>query len=70
MAAADRQHSLGDFARAGFQDLGDARNALEALAASVACPVSELLVAFGGAADPDVALLRIIALADAHPAAR
>ncbi|MGD9607362.1 MAG: bifunctional [glutamine synthetase] adenylyltransferase/[glutamine synthetase]-adenylyl-L-tyrosine phosphorylase, partial [Leucobacter sp.] len=68
MTAAGRPQALGLFARAGFQDLGGARESLGALAATVERPAKELLDAFGAAADPDTALNRITAIAVAHPA--
>lgn len=60
--------SLGQFARAGFQELGESRDALTGLARVVDRPVEDLLEAFARAADPDAALARIGALADRHPA--
>ncbi len=59
--------TLGQLARAGFQELGESRDALTALARGVDRPVVELLEAFGRAADPDAALGRIGELADRHP---
>jgi len=59
--------TLGQFARAGFQELGESRDALTALAQAVERPVDDLLDAFARAADPDAALARIGALADRHP---
>ena len=64
-----RPHSLGGFARAGFQDLSGARDSLTALSRAVGRPVPQLLEAFGDAADPDAALARISAIAGAHPGA-
>jgi glutamate-ammonia-ligase adenylyltransferase len=60
--------SLGQLARAGFQELGESRDALTALAAGVDRPVAELLDAFGRAADPDAALACIAEFGERHPA--
>ncbi|MGK0716269.1 bifunctional [glutamine synthetase] adenylyltransferase/[glutamine synthetase]-adenylyl-L-tyrosine phosphorylase [Leucobacter sp. W1153] len=62
-----RTHALGDFARAGFQDLSGARDTLTILSAMVDQPVDSLLSAFAHAADPDTALTRLVAIAERHP---
>lgn len=62
-----RPHSLGLFARAGFQELTGSRAALLALAESCEQPAELLLDAFALAADPDAALNRIGLLAERHP---
>lgn len=67
MASRERQHALGDFARAGFQDLSGARERVSELASAVGQPVAELVAAFGRAADPDTAVTRVLAIHDAHP---
>lgn len=61
-----RSHRLGDFARAGFQDLSGAREGLGRLADALSMPADEMLAAFARAADPDTALARAAAIADAH----
>ncbi|MCB1274399.1 MAG: bifunctional [glutamine synthetase] adenylyltransferase/[glutamine synthetase]-adenylyl-L-tyrosine phosphorylase, partial [Leucobacter sp.] len=58
---------LGALARAGFQDLTGARDALISLAAALDVPKPELLDAFARAADPDAALGRIALLVSEHP---
>lgn len=63
-----QSQSLGAFARAGFQDLSGARDALELLAGAVGAKPDQLLGAFAAAADPDSALARVSTLVDAHPA--
>nr|WP_233613503.1 bifunctional [glutamine synthetase] adenylyltransferase/[glutamine synthetase]-adenylyl-L-tyrosine phosphorylase [Leucobacter edaphi] len=50
---------LAELARSGFQDLGDARTELTELAGRIGITPSTLLLAFGRAADPDAAVLRI-----------
>ncbi|MBL3686994.1 bifunctional [glutamine synthetase] adenylyltransferase/[glutamine synthetase]-adenylyl-L-tyrosine phosphorylase [Leucobacter zeae] len=68
--AADRPAlRLADIARAGFQDLTDARDELVPLAGRVGVPVDALLDAFALAADPDSALVRLRHFADLHPGA-
>lgn len=57
---------LADVARAGFQDLSASRDELLELAATLGCPVSEMLEAFARAADPDAALSRVRHLAERH----
>ena len=58
---------LADVARAGFQDLSEAREELHALGRSLDAPVDALLRAFARAADPDAALIRVRHLAESHP---
>ena len=66
--AADRAAlRLADIARAGFQDLTDARDELVSLAERIGVPVASLLGAFALAAGPDSALLRIRHFTDLHP---
>ncbi len=68
MPNGSRQHSLGAFARAGFQELSHARELLARLSQSVEQPIEILLEAFAAAGDPDSALQRIIHFSDVHPA--
>ncbi|MHA3722508.1 bifunctional [glutamine synthetase] adenylyltransferase/[glutamine synthetase]-adenylyl-L-tyrosine phosphorylase [Leucobacter sp. HY1910] len=58
---------LTDVARAGFQELGVARDELTELAEHVELPVAAVLAAFAGAADPDAALGPVRRLAEQHP---
>lgn len=62
-----RSHALGDFARAGFQDLSGARDTLWSLSQMVDQSVESLLSAFSHAADPDTAVTRLVAVAEQHP---
>lgn len=63
-----RPHPLGAFARAGFQDLAAAREALAALSETAGRAREDLLADFSRSADPDTALARIAALNEARPA--
>ena len=67
MTPGARPHSLGEFARAGFQELSEARDAILVLAEGVGHSPELLLPAFSLAADPDAALARISELIDRHP---
>ena len=67
MAELGQALRLADVARAGFQELGTARDELGELAEQVGLPVSEVLAAFAGAADPDAALGPVRRLAEQHP---
>lgn len=67
MTSGTREHTLGDFARAGFQQLSEAKTALLGLSASVNQPPAVLLDACVLAADPDAALDRLIELDSMHP---
>lgn len=67
MPNAARPHALGDFARAGFQELQTAREALSELAASVSQPIGVLLEHLRHAADPDAALRSLHRLYERHP---
>ncbi|WP_336659452.1 bifunctional [glutamine synthetase] adenylyltransferase/[glutamine synthetase]-adenylyl-L-tyrosine phosphorylase [Leucobacter sp. USHLN153] len=58
--------TLSAAARAGFQDLGEARDALTELSDRLGQAPAALLEAFSGAADPDAALQRVRSLADEH----
>lgn len=58
---------LTDVARAGFQHLGESRDAIAQLAAGYGLPAAQILAAFSAAADPDAALLRVTNLAEQHP---
>lgn len=60
------KHRLGDFARAGFQELSVARQSILALSEAVGCSVPDLLGAFVVAGDPDAALVRITELVAQH----
>ncbi|MDI6024285.1 bifunctional [glutamine synthetase] adenylyltransferase/[glutamine synthetase]-adenylyl-L-tyrosine phosphorylase [Leucobacter sp. UT-8R-CII-1-4] len=62
------QHTLGEFARAGFQSLSDTRTAMLELSDRVQTPVSDLLLAFAWAGDPDSALQSVNELVERHPA--
>ncbi len=68
---ADRSASLqlGQFARAGFQDLSGSRATLIELARAAERAPEELLAIFSAAADPDTALKRISEFASQHPRA-
>ena len=64
-----REHTtitLSEVARAGFQDLGDARDALSDLAERLEQPIAPLLEGLAAAADPDAALRRVRYLAERH----
>ncbi|WP_449277384.1 bifunctional [glutamine synthetase] adenylyltransferase/[glutamine synthetase]-adenylyl-L-tyrosine phosphorylase [Leucobacter sp. GX24907] len=61
------RHSLSEFARAGFQELSEARDLLEELADTLGVPSSVLLESFAFAADPDAALRRSCDIAERHP---
>ena len=80
MAPGSRPSTLGRVARAGFQELSEARDRIDGLAALLAeqaggaanagvAPVDAetLLDAFAGAADPDTALARLSELAERCP---
>lgn len=67
MARETSPYRLGEFARAGFQELSQARAGILALSEVVQTPVTDLLGAFAIAGDPDAALLRVSACADRHP---
>lgn len=67
MSRSSGQLSLGDFARAGFQELSEARSSVAALSEATATPVSVLLGAFSGAGDPDAALVRVTELEHRFP---
>ncbi|PIJ38722.1 hypothetical protein BMH30_09260, partial [Leucobacter sp. OLES1] len=80
MAPGSRPSTLGRVARAGFQELSEARDRIDGLAALLAeqaggtanadvAPIDAetLLDAFAGAADPDTALARLSELAERHP---
>ncbi len=67
MSPSARRHTLGEFARAGFQELAHARESMSALSEAAGQPVETLLDAFSLAADPDVALARVSELLDRHP---
>ncbi|MBO1901894.1 bifunctional [glutamine synthetase] adenylyltransferase/[glutamine synthetase]-adenylyl-L-tyrosine phosphorylase [Leucobacter weissii] len=67
MTRDERRHPLGLFARAGFLDLSAARTGVLHLEAETACDAVELIETFALAADPDTALRRISAIAEAHP---
>ncbi|MGJ0204440.1 bifunctional [glutamine synthetase] adenylyltransferase/[glutamine synthetase]-adenylyl-L-tyrosine phosphorylase [Leucobacter sp. gxy201] len=58
---------LADIARAGFQELTDARAQLEPIAEAHSAATGDLLDAFSAAADPDAALARVRLLHDQHP---
>ncbi|WP_427868830.1 bifunctional [glutamine synthetase] adenylyltransferase/[glutamine synthetase]-adenylyl-L-tyrosine phosphorylase [Leucobacter luti] len=58
---------LAEVARAGFQDLSEARDEIHALSTSIGVGVECLLDAFTQAADPDAALIRIRGIHDRHP---
>jgi len=66
MSSDTRPHSLAQVARAGFQDLSAASDAIGELAGQVQRSAGELVEAFARAADPDTALQRISALASTH----
>ncbi len=68
MAAAQSAFTLAALARAGFQELTASRAALEALLPHLELGPDTVLAAFGAAADPDAALLRIRELAERHEA--
>ncbi|MBS3181216.1 bifunctional [glutamine synthetase] adenylyltransferase/[glutamine synthetase]-adenylyl-L-tyrosine phosphorylase [Leucobacter manosquensis] len=64
-----REHftvTLSEIARAGFQDLADARDALTELAERLAQPIAPLLSGLASAADPDAALHRVRQLSEQH----
>lgn len=61
------QYRLGAVARAGFQELSEARTSIFVLSESVRVPVPDLLKSFAISGDPDVALARIIELSEQHP---
>ncbi|MGO1538275.1 MAG: bifunctional [glutamine synthetase] adenylyltransferase/[glutamine synthetase]-adenylyl-L-tyrosine phosphorylase [Leucobacter sp.] len=61
------QHKLTDFARAGFQELGESRELFGELASTIDAPAGWLLEAFSLAADPDVALIRVCEFARDNP---
>lgn len=67
MARETSAHRLGEFARAGFQELSQARSGILALSAAVQRPVPDLLGAFALAADPDAALVRVSDCVERHP---
>ncbi len=67
MTRQQRQHSLGDFARAGFLELSDARTSITELSALADVSVSTLLEAFWYSGDPDAALARVTELLERHP---
>ena len=67
MSRKPEQHTLGEFARAGFQSLSEARTSMLELGETVGAPISELLVAFGQAADPDTALHSTHTLLERNP---
>lgn len=67
MARDAKTHTLGDVARAGFQELSDAREALGALSESHGLDYEMLLRAFSLAADPDAALARLAEFSERHP---
>ena len=63
-----RRGALSTIARAGFQDLSGAREAVEELShISKSVNAAELLEAFSAAADPDGALALAMRIADEHP---
>lgn len=62
-----RKQTLGQYARAGFQDLSWARDQVSSLSNMVDVAVEDLLDAFARAADPDMALHRISTLATDNP---
>ncbi|MFA5608263.1 MAG: bifunctional [glutamine synthetase] adenylyltransferase/[glutamine synthetase]-adenylyl-L-tyrosine phosphorylase [Leucobacter sp.] len=64
---ADGGTRLADFARAGFQDLAEARDQVAELARASGVGIRECLDAFSVAADPDGALTVIRRLGEAHP---
>ena len=61
------QLRLTDVARAGFQELGASRDELAVIAELIDVPITEVLAAFAGAADPDTALTPLRRLAEQHP---
>ena len=61
------QHTLGEFARAGFQSLSETRAAMLELGERVHMPVAELLAAFAWAGDPDSALHSVRTLSEQSP---
>ncbi|MGW9021953.1 bifunctional [glutamine synthetase] adenylyltransferase/[glutamine synthetase]-adenylyl-L-tyrosine phosphorylase [Leucobacter chromiiresistens] len=64
-----REHStvtLSEIARAGFQDLADARESLTELADRLEQPIGPLLGGLAMAADPDAALHRVRQLSEQH----
>ena len=61
------QLRLTDVARAGFQDLGASRDELAVISELIDVPITEVLAAFAGAADPDTALGPLRRLAEQHP---
>lgn len=67
MARQQRELRLTDLARAGFQELTSSRLQLDELAVQLSVPAESLLAAFGRAADPDAALIRVRHLGDRHP---
>ena len=58
---------LGDFARAGFQRLAEARDGVLQVSEEAELPVEWILGAFTLAADPDAALTRVISLFEHSP---
>lgn len=63
------KNSLGDVARAGFQELSWARAAITTLADTLGDEPQHFLDAFALAADADAALARLLELHDRHPQA-
>ncbi|MEJ6490471.1 bifunctional [glutamine synthetase] adenylyltransferase/[glutamine synthetase]-adenylyl-L-tyrosine phosphorylase [Leucobacter sp. USCH14] len=66
MAREQSTVSLSAIARAGFQDLAEARDALTELAERLKQPIDPLLDGFAAAADPDAALHRVRQLSEHH----
>lgn len=67
MANTQRPLKLAEAARAGFQELTEARAGLAELQPHVDIELHELIDAFAAGADPDAALMRILRLAELHP---
>lgn len=67
MANTQRALKLAEAARAGFQELTEARAGLAELQPHVSVELHELIEAFAAGADPDAALIRILRLAELHP---
>lgn len=67
MSRASGRHTLGEFARAGFQSLAEARDSVLLLSEALDAPTAVLLGAFALAGDPDEALARVSELVDRHP---
>ncbi len=61
------RHRLGEFARAGFQELSQARSNIYELSETVHTPVPDLLAAFSIAGAPDTALARVNEFVERHP---